>query len=30
MYAGDTTLYCNLGDFVDCDTETVINRELQK
>ena len=30
MYADDTTLYCNLEDFVDCDTETAINRELQK
>ena len=30
MYADDTTLYCNLKDFVDCDTETAINRELQK
>ena len=30
MYADDTTLYWNLEDFVDCDTETAINRELQK
>ena len=30
MYADDTTLYCNLEDLVDCDTETAINRELQK
>ena len=30
MYADDTTLYCNLENFVDCDTETAINRELQK
>ena len=30
MYADDTTLYCNLEDFVDYDTETAINRELQK
>ena len=30
MYADYTTLYCNLEDFVDCDTETAINRELQK
>ena len=33
MYADNTTLYCNLEDFVDCDTETaihVVNRELQK
>ena len=30
MYADDTTLYCSLEDFVDCDTETAINRVLQK
>ena len=30
MYADDTTLYCNSRDVVDCDTETAINRELQK
>ena len=30
LYADDTTLYCNLEDFVYCDTETAINRELQK
>ena len=30
MYADDTTLYCKLEDFVDCDTETAINREQQK
>ena len=30
MYADDTTLYCNLEDFVDCDTDIAINRELQK
>ena len=30
IYADDTTLYCNFEDFVDCDTETAINRELQK
>ena len=30
MYADDTTLYCNLEDFVECDTETAINRELQQ
>ena len=32
MHAHDTTstLYCMLEDFVDCNTETAINRELQK
>ena len=30
MYADDTTLHCNLEEFVDCDTETAVNRELQK
>ena len=30
MYADDTPLYCNLKDFVDCDTETAINRELHQ
>ena len=30
MYADDTTLYCNLQDFVDCDTETAINIENYK
>ena len=30
MYADDTTLYCNLEDFVDCATETAISREPQK
>ena len=29
MYADDTTLYCNLEDFVDYDAETAISRELQ-
>ena len=30
IYADDTTLSCNFEDFVDCDTETAINKELQK
>ena len=30
MYSEDTTLYYNLEDFVDCDMETAINKELQE
>ena len=30
MYADDTTLYCDLESFVDCDTETSVNKDLQK